>query len=505
MKASVETHGDVGDRTNDLVRVNGSAVRAKVVGEGGNLGFTQRGRIEYARAGGRINTDFIDNSAGVDTSDHEVNWKILLGLAIQRGELTLETSATSCCRTCAPDVVQHVLYDNYLQAQILSQEEGGSAQRIEAYEELMQQLEADGELERAVEFMPTTDDMAERRAAGQGMTRPELAVLLAYAKRQVYAELLESDLPDTEYLAADLARYFPPRIVERFGHLIADHPLKRQIIATMASNDVVNSQGITFASRMVTETGAVAVRSGACVPDRARRHRRDRAVERRRGPRRAGRPRAAVRADERRRLAGRDDGALVPRAGAPGSCCCAIGPSRRVVRRGVGGDQSDRPRRVAGGARAGGAALIEAGCPRRVAHRHAFQPELVHAPDIIAVAHATGRAPLEIARGFFVLGERLDIDWLEQQLEKLPAATRWQRWAQQSMEDDLFALRRRLCERVLELAGGAGIDEAIERFFEDRAQTCERVMRFLRGLKMEGVSDLSQLTVAVRQLRSIAG
>ena len=255
MKASVETHGDVGDRTNNLVRVNGSAVRAKVVGEGGNLGFTQRGRIEYARAGGRINTDFIDNSAGVDTSDHEVNWKILLGLAIQRGELTLD-ERNDLLQDCAPDVVQHVLYDNYLQAQILSQEEGVSAQRIEAYEELMQQLEADGELERAVEFMPTTDDMAERRAAGQGMTRPELAVLLAYAKRQVYAELLESDLPDTEYLAADLARYFPPRIVERFGHLIADHPLKRQIIATMASNDVVNSQGITFASRMVTETGA---------------------------------------------------------------------------------------------------------------------------------------------------------------------------------------------------------------------------------------------------------
>jgi len=149
--------------------------------------------------------------------------------------------------------------------------------------------------------------------------------------------------------------------------------------------------------------------------------------------------------------------------------------------------------------------LVEAGVPESVAHRHAFQPELVHAPDIIAVAHATGRAPLEIARGFFVLGERLDIDWLEQQLEKLPAATRWQRWAQQSMEDDLFALRRTLCERVLELAGGAGIDEAIERFFEHRAQSCERVMRFLRGLKMEGVSDLSQLTVAVRQLRSIAG
>jgi glutamate dehydrogenase len=149
--------------------------------------------------------------------------------------------------------------------------------------------------------------------------------------------------------------------------------------------------------------------------------------------------------------------------------------------------------------------LVAAGVPASVAHRHAFQPEMVHAPDIIAVAHASGRAPLEIARAFFVLGERLDIDWLETQLEQLPAATRWQRWAQQSMEDDLFALRRRLCERVLELADGDAIDVAIDRFFAEQSQPCERVMRFLRGLKMEGVSDLSQLTVAVRQIRSITG
>jgi glutamate dehydrogenase len=504
VKAAVETNGDVGDRTNDLLRVNGGAVRAKVVGEGGNLGFTQRGRIEYARTGGRINTDFIDNSAGVDTSDHEVNWKILLGLAIQRGELTLE-ARNDLLQDCAPDVVQHVLYDNYLQAQILSQEEEVSAQRIESYEALMQQLEADHEVERAVEFLPTSDDMAERRAAGQGLTRPELAVLLAYAKRQVFDELLESDLPDSEYLAADLARYFPPRIVERFGHLIADHPLKRQIIATMASNDVVNSQGITFASRMGTETGA-------SPSDVVRAFRIARDV--------TG---ATARWSDVEALDGLIDPAvqsdlmngvdwlvettsrwyLVQSAGQ--LLMSSIGPSREsfaavsaaISQIGPDGWREEHEQEAQ--------RLVEAGVPESVAHRHAFQPELVHAPDIIAVAHATGRAPLEIARGFFVLGERLDIDWLEQQLEKLPAATRWQRWAQQSMEDDLFALRRTLCERVLELAGGAGIDEAIERFFEDRAQSCERVMRFLRGLKMEGVSDLSQLTVAVRQLRSIAG
>ena len=149
--------------------------------------------------------------------------------------------------------------------------------------------------------------------------------------------------------------------------------------------------------------------------------------------------------------------------------------------------------------------LIAEGVPEAVAFRHAFQPELVHAPDIIAVAHATGRSPLEVARGFFVLGEGLDIDWLEGQLEALPAANRWQRWAQQSMEDDLFALRRRLCERVLEAADGASIDDGIERYFSERAQAYDRVKRFVRGLKAEGIADLSQVTVAIRQIRSLAG
>ena len=188
----------------------GSDVRARVVGEGGNLGFTQLGRIEYALGGGRINTDFIDNSAGVDTSDHEVNWKILLGLAIARGELTLEERNELLQDRARPTSSQHVLYDNYLQAQILSQELDFSVQRIDAYEDLMQQLVADGELEREVEFLPTTDEMLERRANGQGMVRPELAVLLAYAKRSIAAELLESDLPDSEYLEQhDLAPVLP--------------------------------------------------------------------------------------------------------------------------------------------------------------------------------------------------------------------------------------------------------------------------------------------------------
>jgi glutamate dehydrogenase len=228
-----------------------------VVGEGGNLGFTQRGRIEFARAGGRINTDFIDNSGGVDCSDHEVNLKILLGLAIARGELTLE-ERNSLLEACAVDVVQHVLYTNYLQAQILSQELVVSASRMESYEDLMRQLESEGELEREVEFLPPTEEMAERRASGATMARPELAVLLAYAKRSLAGALLRSDLPESEYLERDIRRYFPPLVVERFGRLLLEHPLRRELNATILANDVVNSQGVTFVTRLMTETGAQA-------------------------------------------------------------------------------------------------------------------------------------------------------------------------------------------------------------------------------------------------------
>ncbi len=504
VKSSEETHEDAGDRTNDGLRVDGRDLRTKVVGEGGNLGFTQRGRIEYARSGGRINTDFIDNSAGVDTSDHEVNWKILLGLAIARGELTLE-GRNRMLEACAPDVVAHVLYDNYLQAQILSQEEEQSSQRIEAYEDLMQQLESEGELERDVEFLPTTDEMTERRANGVGMTRPELSVLLAYAKRSVFRALLETDLPNAEYLVADLARYFPPAIVDGFGHLLAEHPLKREIIATMASNDVVNSQGITFVSRMVAEIGAHPA-------DVVRAFRIARDV--------TG---AVARWDEIEKLDGVIDPVvqndllsgvdwlvemtsrwyLVQAAGQ--RLADAVDASRESFAELASQIDQIGPETWREEHEQIAERLISQGVPAPLARRTAFQGELVHAPDIIAVSHATGRGPLEVARGFFLLGERLQLDWLENQLEALPAGTRWQRWARQSMEDDLFSLRRSLCERALELAGGAPIDEAIDGFLASREEAVARLQRFLRSLGIEGVTDLSQLTVALRQIRALVG
>ena len=504
VKADGEGHTEVGDRANDPVRVNGNQVRARIVGEGGNLGFTQRGRVEYAKQGGRINTDFIDNSAGVDTSDHEVNIKVLLDLAVQRGELSID-ERNVLLQGCAQDVVAHVLYDNYLQAQILSQEMEFSVQRIESYEDLMQQLEAEDELEREVEFLPSPDTMGERRGAGEGLVRPELAVLLAYAKRSIAAALLESEFPDSPYLFQDLQSYFPPAVVERYGHLIEDHPLKRELVATIASNDVVNAQGITFVSRMVTETGASpadvvkAFRIARDVTGSIERWADIEALDGQIDPELQGEllngvdwlvettSRWYLVRAEGQRMSEAVDQARDSFAELS-DVIDQIGPETWRE------EHEHEARR-----------LVAEGVPPVLARRHAFQAELVHGPDIIAVAHATGRSVLEVARGFFLLGERLEIDWLESQLESMSVGTRWQRWAQQSMEDDLFNLRRQLAEVALAECGPLPIDEAVEKFLESRSEPLGRLQRFMRGLAVDGMSDLAQLTVALRQIRALVG
>ncbi|HEY7401090.1 MAG TPA: NAD-glutamate dehydrogenase [Actinomycetota bacterium] len=504
VKSSKETNADVGDRTNDPVRVNGGDLRVRVVGEGGNLGFTQRGRIEFAMQGGRINTDFIDNSAGVDTSDHEVNLKILCGLAIARDELTLE-GRNELLEACAGDVVEHVLYDNYLQAQILSQSVEVAAQRTEAHEDLMQQLEAEGELDREVEFLPSSEEMADRRAAGTGLIRPELAVLLAYAKRSVANALLRSDLPDSMYFEQDLQKYFPPKVVERFGHLIPEHPLRRELLATIMANDVVNDQGITFVTRMVTETGAHAadvVRAFRIARDVTGALDRWAAVEALDGvvdPVLQSQLMSGVdwlvEATSRWYLV---QGAGLKLSEAVDAARDAFAELSVIVPT-IGSDTwREQHEQVA-------ERLVEEGVPQDVARRHAFEAELVHGPDIISVAQATGRPVQEVARAFFLLGEQLDIDWLELRLEELPTTTRWQRWAVQSMEDDIFLVRRQLAERLIAESEGTPIDEAVESFLVRREEAFARLRRFMRGLAVEGVNDLSQLTVALRQIRALVG
>ena len=503
VKATTESEADVGDRVNDELRVDGKDLRCRVVAEGGNLGFTQRGRIEFALDGGRINTDFIDNSAGVDTSDHEVNLKILLGLGVARGELTMDERNTLLADV-EGDVVRHVLYDNFLQAQILSQEAVTSAHHMEAYEDLMIGLETREELDRDLEALPNADELAERRRTNRGMTRPELAVLLAYAKQSLTNDLLSSSLPDSAYLETDLRGYFPLQVVERFGPLLNEHPLRRELIAMLVANDVVNSQGITFVSRVVTETGA-----DAADVTRAYRIARDvtGAVER------WEEIEAHVGALEPALLDDLMEGVdrLVEVTArwylqhVPGQLGRAIesysGPFRAFATA-VG---EVAPARWLQEREREAWALMDLGVPEGMARSHVLQPFLVHGPNVADVALATGRSFEDVTRAFFLVGEATYLDWLGSRLSEVSTTTRWHRWALQALEEDLRLTRRQVAEKVLGEGDARGpVEHALAAFLERREESMTRLGRFMRGIALEEASDLAALTVAVRQVRALS-
>ena len=292
VKATAETHAQVGDRANDALRVNGRELRCKVFAEGGNLGCTQLGRIEYATAGGRINTDAIDNSAGVDTSDHEVNIKILLSLPIAEGELT-EKQRNTLLAEMTDDVAALVLRDNYFQTQVLSVTGRIAPALLDAQARFMQFLEKADRLNRAIEFLPPDDEIAKRRAAGRGLASPEAAVLLAYSKIWLYDELLASPLPDDPWVATALLRYFPGKLQQKYAAAMARHPLKREIIATHVVNSMLNRVGSTFVHRLERNDGRQGARDRARVPAVARDLRPGAVVARHRGARQQGRRRRA--------------------------------------------------------------------------------------------------------------------------------------------------------------------------------------------------------------------
>jgi glutamate dehydrogenase len=502
VKASTETDADAHDRTSDAIRVDAPELRCRVVAEGGNLGFTQRARIEYAGGGGRINADFIDNSAGVDCSDHEVNLKILLNLAVDRGEVD-RPGRDELLRAVTDHVASHVLYDAFLQAQILAQEVRGSAGRMYAYEDLMLALEAEGLLHREVEFLPSSDEMAERRRSGRGMERPELAVLLAYAKRSLTGALLRSELPDDPFLASVLRDYFPGPVDERFGHLLAEHPLRRELVATIVSNHVVDALGPTFVSRLVAELGAQAadvVRAYIAARDLVDAgarwetiERLDRSVERgavwdlMEGLDRI--VEATARWYLRHAEPGFDLAAEIEAGHEQFRRLAAVLPSLgteewRAEREQLAED------------------LVKRGVPEKLAGEHAFRRALEHAPDVVAIARISARSVEEVGRAFFRLGQALQLAWLEREIEGLPVGTRLQRWAVQAVRDDVLAARRLVAERALAEEPDADAEEAIDRFLAANEKGVARLAGFTRALAGEG-ADLAGLTLAVRQLRAL--
>ena len=254
VKSANESHADVGDRANDAVRVNGGELRTSIVGEGGNLGFTQQGRIEYAQTGGRIYTDAIDNSGGVNCSDHEVNIKILLGKVVEQGDMTLK-QRNELLESMTDTVAELVLRQNYLQPQAIELSHIRAAANLSDHQRFIQMLEGEGRLDRAIEYLPSDEEITKRQKAGTGLTNPELAIVMAYGKMWVYDNLLLSDLPEAPYFVNELSKYFPDELVGRFFNEMKEHRLHREIISTYLTNSVVNRLGIEALFRLFEETG----------------------------------------------------------------------------------------------------------------------------------------------------------------------------------------------------------------------------------------------------------
>ncbi|MCM2327076.1 MAG: NAD-glutamate dehydrogenase [Lysobacter sp.] len=505
VKASHQTHADVGDRANDAIRVNGSELRCKVVGEGGNLGFTQLGRVEFARAGGRICTDAIDNSAGVDCSDHEVNIKILLGLVTAEGELT-EKQRNKLLAEMTDEVGRLVLADNYFQTQSLSVSGMRGDKLLDAQASLIRSLEKAGRLNRAVEFLPSDDEIAERRAAREGLATPERAVLLAYTKMVLFDDLLKGTLIDDEYVSRALVEYFPAELAKRYAALMPRHPLKREIIATVVANAMVNRTGSVFVHRMQEETGATpdeVTRAFILVRDiygfgalwsaiDALDNRVDAAVQ---SEMFIETGRLVVRATlwflRRRRE-------RLPIA----EVLAIFQPGLEAFRRQLPAVLSTADRETF---EAAAARLVAKGVPQELAREMAGLDALYAVLDATEVARETGR-PLEaVARLYFALAGDLELRWFGERITALPTDTTWQALARNTLRDDLASQQRTLTTAVAKLAPESAEPEVMIAAWKERyAQPIARLSGMREELKRAGALDLAVLSVLLRELRGLA-
>ncbi|MFO1062147.1 MAG: NAD-glutamate dehydrogenase, partial [Dongiaceae bacterium] len=501
VKAQGETNLEAGDRANDALRVDGREVRARVVGEGANLGFTQRGRIEYAAAGGRINTDAVDNSAGVDCSDHEVNIKILVNELVAAGDMTRK-QRDKLLAAMTDEVAALVLRDNYLQSQALTVIEAGGWQQLDRQNRFMRALEKAGKLDRAIEFLPDDESVRARLARREALTRPELAVLLAYAKMALYDELLPSDLPDDPQLVDDLEKYFPEPLRRQYGPAIAGHQLRREIIATVVTNSLVNRVGPTFVNVMKERVGVGAApiaRAYAITRAAFRLRELWSAIEALDNRVPAAQQTAMLAAIGRLAESGtlwflRNgteplDIAAHIEAYAPG--VAALGEALDAL---VSPADAER-------LAASAAAAEQGGVPADLARRVARLELLEAAPDIVRIAHATGTPVETVGRTYFEVGRRFDLDWLRGATAGVPLDTHWDRLAVAAILDDINGHQRELAQRVLD-GGGPGAGD-VDAWLAGRTTAMQRTGALLAELKAAGKPDLAKLAIANRQLRML--
>ncbi|MEV7915345.1 NAD-glutamate dehydrogenase [Streptomyces griseus] len=504
IKAVSESNADVGDKANDAIRVNGEDLRAKVVGEGGNLGATQLGRIEFARGGGRINTDAIDNSAGVDTSDHEVNIKILLNGLVRDGDMTVK-QRNKLLADMTDEVGALVLRNNYAQNVALSNASAQAPSLLHAQQRFMRRLERDGALDRALEFLPADRHIRELLSNEKGLSQPELAVLIAYTKITTADELISTVLPDDPHLQKLVHAYFPSELRERFPEAVDGHALRREIITTVLVNDTVNTAGSTFLHRLREETGASIeeiVRAQYTAREIFGLSSVWDAVE-------ALDNKVAADVQTRirlhsRRLVERGSRWLLGNRPQP----VAIAETIDLFRDGVEQVWNELPKLVKGADLDWYHSILDeltaAGVPDELAVRVAGFSSAFPALDIVAIADRTGKEPLEVAEVYYDLADRLRITQLMDRIIELPRADRWQSMARASIREDLYAAHAALTSDVLSVGNGSSTPEERFRAWEAKnAAILARSRSTLEEIQGSDAFDLANLSVAMRTMRTL--
>ena len=503
VKAQTETNADVGDKANDAVRVNGHALRCRVVGEGGNLGLTQLGRVEAARHGVQLNTDAIDNSAGVDTSDHEVNIKILLDAAMREHEID-EAERNDLLDSMTDEIASLVLRDNYEQNVLLGNARAGAPALVSVHARMISDLESRGILNRAIAFLPDDEELVGRAAAGQGLTSPELAVLAAYAKISLMAELEDARLADDPWFVRSEIDYFPEPLRERYADGIARHPLREAITATVVVNSLVNNGGISVVFRAGEETGASALEvvkaasAAVAIFDLpafwAEVDSLDNVV-----------PTAAQNALylESRRLLDRSIRWFLQSRGGSidvstevarfGTAVAEIAP---LVPDSLVGIERDR-------LQVGTARFEELGAPRDIAQRASAMLDVFAMLDVVSIADRAGLAPVEVMPVYFELSERYNVDRLLTRITSLPRGDRWTALARQALRTDLYAALADLSLSVVRTTEPADATDRILAWEDRNREGLARARATLNEITAQPVGDLATLSVALRVLRNL--
>ncbi|MCW4148598.1 NAD-glutamate dehydrogenase [Halomonas sp. 18H] len=504
VKGSEETDAEVGDKANDSLRINGNDLNCRVVGEGGNLGLTQLGRMEAAAKGVRVYTDFIDNAGGVNCSDHEVNIKILIDEVVKRGDMT-DKQRNQLLAEMTDEVSDLVILDNYRQTQALDLSAILSQQGMGPYRRFISELESAGQIDRELEFLPTDDVLKERSSQQQGMRLPELSVLISYAKSTLKGDLIASEVPDDPYIHHHLERLFPAVLTERYRSEMYDHRLKREIVATQVANDLVDHMGVVFVRRLMDSTGAgradiarayVVARDSFNLPSLwAQLEALDNQVP--------NRVQYAMMLDVMRMIRRATRWFLRQHMGLSTQDTIEyFRPRLTQLQEGIGEllsgeEQAAWQQRYA--------ELQSAGVPDALASTVAAAPSLYAGLGIIQAARATNEKPQRVAEVYYEIGSRLELPWMIQQVTQLDVRDAWQAQARETFRDDIDRQQLALTTSVLKLeAGSRETQERVAQWLEQHAGLHNRWCRLIDEVRSGSEGGFALFAVAIRELVDLA-